>query len=228
MASERPAGGRRLDDLDDLYRYYGAELRIAHSELVDVNALSCGGLATAELEALYLLVRDEKPRRVVEIGTVQGRSTSYLLQALKDNGQGSLHTTDLLRRESLGVPSRLSEGRWSYHHADVRRRGVPDELDFLVINAAHSRTTTSWYLRCVLPFVPPGTVVALRDVDRYRFPLVPGAPPSLDCWLERHGVRGHHVRRLTWFDSPSSSPLIFFRNPVARPALRLMTPMAFA
>jgi predicted O-methyltransferase YrrM len=43
---------------------------------------------------LYSLIRREMPRNIVELGTGLGVSTFWMAQALKENGQGQLHTFD--------------------------------------------------------------------------------------------------------------------------------------
>ena len=44
---------------------------------------------------LYLLIRTLKPKVVVETGVAAGESTSYVLQALSDNGKGVLYSIDM-------------------------------------------------------------------------------------------------------------------------------------
>lgn len=43
---------------------------------------------------LYQIIRNIKPKVAVEIGTHRGLAAFYMAQALKDNGEGILHTTD--------------------------------------------------------------------------------------------------------------------------------------
>ena len=41
---------------------------------------------------LYQIIRNIKPKVAVEIGTHRGKAAFYMAQALKDNGEGILHT----------------------------------------------------------------------------------------------------------------------------------------
>lgn len=51
---------------------------------------------------LYLLVRKHKPEVVVETGVARGTSSSYILQAMHENGSGHLYSIDL-PAESVAV-----------------------------------------------------------------------------------------------------------------------------
>ena len=57
--------------------------------------------------SLYLLVRRLKPRIVVETGVCEGKSASYILQGLADNGEGLLISIDLPNRFYLRDDGRL-------------------------------------------------------------------------------------------------------------------------
>lgn len=46
-------------------------------------------------QILYFLVRKLKPKIIVETGVAAGESTSYILQAISDNGFGKLYSIDL-------------------------------------------------------------------------------------------------------------------------------------
>lgn len=54
-----------------------------------------GGQMTREASAVYALVRLLRPRVLVETGVADGFTTSHILQALEDNGEGRLYSVDL-------------------------------------------------------------------------------------------------------------------------------------
>jgi len=56
---------------------------------------AAGTLAGREGELLYALVRAIRPLRIVETGTANGVSTTFLLTALERNGTGTLVSIDL-------------------------------------------------------------------------------------------------------------------------------------
>jgi hypothetical protein len=82
-----------------------------------------------EAEITYLLLRELRPMKVVEIGALHGWSTTWILRALRDTGHGHLHTVDRVDHSVRQVPPDLSAGRWTFVHGDVRRRladrGIP-------------------------------------------------------------------------------------------------------
>jgi hypothetical protein len=51
-------------------------------------------LDDVEAELTYLALRDHRPHTVMELGTFQGWSTTWILRALRDNGHGRLHSFD--------------------------------------------------------------------------------------------------------------------------------------
>ncbi len=62
------------------------------------------------VELLYVVTRLLRPRVVVETGVFDGLSSSFILQALKDNGAGSLISIDLPARETIqGSTQRMRE-----------------------------------------------------------------------------------------------------------------------
>lgn len=70
------------------------------------------------LSYLYQCVRQFKPSNIVEIGVQNGRSTYAMLQGLKDNGRGLLHSIDVIPASKWFVaplvPFNLKK-YWRYH-----------------------------------------------------------------------------------------------------------------
>lgn len=54
-----------------------------------------GGVNPGDRRALYYLIRDKKPKSVLEVGTHIGASTLYIAKALQTNGDGHLTTVDI-------------------------------------------------------------------------------------------------------------------------------------
>ena len=61
----------------------------------DNSKWPCGSLFASEGERLYDLVRKHKPKKIIEVGTRYGCSTTHLAKACKDNGFGKVHTYDI-------------------------------------------------------------------------------------------------------------------------------------
>jgi Methyltransferase domain len=113
---------------------------------------------------LYALVRALRPRHVVEVGVSSGVSSAYLLDALYENGTGTLHSVDLPRlaprsggkrrgsqygswtlppgRDSGWAVPRSLRGRWDLRIGDKRvvlpllAEELP-EIDLFVYDVPH-------------------------------------------------------------------------------------------
>lgn len=65
------------------------------------QSFNSGGVEAEVGEFLYALVRNLKPENVLETGTHLGVSSSYIGQALKDNGFGKLTTLEILEENKV-------------------------------------------------------------------------------------------------------------------------------
>lgn len=185
-------------------------------------------------EILYLLLRAERPERVVEISPFHGWSTNWILSALRDNGRGSLVSYDLIDASRPNVAKELAEGRWQLVLGDAKQQVARDgdPIDFLLMDSDHSAEFAHWYLDTVLPRVRDGAVVCIDDVfhhaDAAKFD---GEGPVVLDWLQRRAIpyfscakaknpsvlnalRGQKVAlRLSERIHPSeTNPAILFRN----------------
>jgi len=143
-----------------------------------------------EAEITYLLVRDFRPRVVLEVAPYYGWSTTWLLQALRDNGAGRLHSYDLVDYSRWIVPPELARERWDFTQGDIRDAvdRLPPGISYLFLDAAHTAEFARWYLRELFPRLPAGTVVGVHDV--FRGPDLAPMPesPVLLEWLDRRGI----------------------------------------
>ena len=187
-----------------------------------------------EGEITYLLVRAVRPDAVVEIAPYYGWSTTWILQALRDNGSGRLYSFDLVDYALRTVPRSLSDGRWTFNPGDVRQNlaRLPSRIDYAFIDAAHTPDFAQWYTGVLFPRLPSGTTVSVHDVfhrhDPSRFP----EGPVLVNWLETRGVpyftaspaRAPDVHSVllavkrelglaTPIHDSSANPAVFFRLP---------------
>ncbi|PRY00860.1 class I SAM-dependent methyltransferase [Allonocardiopsis opalescens] len=182
------------ESVSALYRAFATDLRAAREAqrrfLADRQATMKPKLDDIEAEMTYLLLRELRPRQVVEIGTFHGWSTSWLLRALADNGEGQLHSYDLVDNVKSNIPDDLAEKRWTFHHGDVRNElgTLPPDVDYLFIDAAHSGRFAHWYIEHLFPKVPSGTPVSVHDVFHGRRPLPFTEGAVLLRWLADKGV----------------------------------------
>jgi predicted O-methyltransferase YrrM len=175
-----------------LYHRYAEPLRLAREaqrELLATTDLR-PKLDDIEAELTYLLVRELKPASVVEIGTFHGWSTTWLLRALRDNGTGHLYSYDLVDHAVRSVPAELSAGRWTFRAGDVRKSlsTLPNPVDYLFLDAAHSAPFARWYTDVLLPGLPEATPVSVHDVYHRSRPLPFSEGRVLLGWLAGRGT----------------------------------------
>ncbi len=147
----------------------------------------------------YMLVRLTRPSSVVETGVCYGVTSAFLLQALRANGGGCLHSVDLppLGRagdEFVGrlVPQRLRSD-WRLH----RGRSVdllPElarelgQIDFFLHDSLHTYRNMRHEFEIVTPFLAPQAVVIADDVQGNSafMDWVSQARPSYSAVLEEY------------------------------------------
>jgi predicted O-methyltransferase YrrM len=179
-----------VDTLIDWYREYAPELRIAREEQRELRAQRPmhPKLDDIEAELCYLTIRALRPHTVVEIGSYHGWSTSWLLRALRDNGDGVLYTYDRVAHARRTLPDDLTRTRWRFTHGDVRDAELPDDPGFVLIDALHTAGFARWYTGAVLTPLKPGVAVAVHDVFHGRRPWPNSEGRVLLGWLRSHAL----------------------------------------
>jgi predicted O-methyltransferase YrrM len=187
-ASEVPI---TVDFVTNLYRKYAKELACVR----DAQRVFCAStkdrlipqLDDLEAEITYLLLREFRPRCVVEIGTYHGWSTSWILSALRDNETGRLYSFDIIDNVLHNMPPELVRDRWTFRKGDIRFNldALPNDIDYLFIDAAHNGRFARWYIAHLMPNVAPGTLASVHDVfhGRFALPFTEGA--TVLRWLKR-------------------------------------------
>lgn len=171
---ERTAHQVTLDLVRSLYREHTEALRAAKdAQRAHRNAHPAmkTQLDDVEAEITYLLLRHLRPEKVVEIGSLHGWSTSWILRALADNGTGKLTTIDLIGNATKTVPHALAKGRWEFRQGDARTLAgaVLSDVDYLFIDADHGARFARWYLSDVFPKID--AAVSVHDVFHRATPL---------------------------------------------------------
>jgi len=127
----------------------------------------------------YMACRALKPRTVVETGVCYGVTSSYLLQGLKENGSGSLHSIDLPPLGKKGddyvgwlVPNELREG-WKLHRGTSRRLlrsllGELGQIDLFVHDSLHTDANMKMEFAAAWPALRAGGVLISDDVEGNR------------------------------------------------------------
>jgi predicted O-methyltransferase YrrM len=111
----------------------------------------------AGITLYYALVREIKPRELVETGTAAGSLTSFLLAALARNDAGRLHSIDIPPRAgtlTMDITVAAAEigyyipeiyrSRWNYIEGDAKihlpRLLAEVEVDWFIHDSLHTRT----------------------------------------------------------------------------------------
>jgi predicted O-methyltransferase YrrM len=178
----------------ELYREYASDLAIvgkAQRRYTEATRPTMTPqLDDLEAEITYLLLRATKPAAVVELGTFHGWSTSWILNALRDNGSGHLHSFDLIDNVVRNLPNELTEGRWTFVGGDIKEtvEQVPPDTGYLFVDAAHTSRFARWYLDHLFPRVPADSTVSVHDVYHFRTTLPLHEGRVVVRWLDGRGV----------------------------------------
>lgn len=174
-----------LDSLQDV-----REALVPENDSAILARQPCSALGKlgATQEYLYFLVRLHRPEVVVETGVFRGISSSFILQAMRENCKGTLYSIDLPSASYL-IPgtfevdsSQLREGeevgfavpdflrsRWQLILGDSRLE-LPRLLDRLGTihmfyhDSEHTYSHMTWEFETALAHLGPGGVLTSDDV----------------------------------------------------------------
>lgn len=82
---------RKLSETVQLYRKFGKSFELENPQTYK----KLETILSDKAQILYFIIRKLKPKIVVETGVAAGKSTGYILQAMKDNSSGKLYSIDL-------------------------------------------------------------------------------------------------------------------------------------
>lgn len=124
----------------------------------EYKCFNTGGIETDVGEFLYGLVRMLKPNNVFESGTHEGISSSYIAQALKDNGKGLLTTVEI---ENQHI--KRSEERWR-------------QLELIKYVICDKSASLEYQLEydCEMMFLDSEPVLRFKELRRFYPRLKPG------------------------------------------------------
>lgn len=124
----------------------------------------------------YAIVRVLVPNIVVETGVCYGVTSAYLLQALRSNGGGQLHSLDLppLGRHGGDFVGRLvpteNRAQWTLHRGLSGKLLPPlldrlGPIDMFVHDSLHTHRTMSREFALAWPALRPGGVLVADDIE---------------------------------------------------------------
>ena len=159
-----------------------------------------------EAEITYLLLREYKPDTVVEISPSGGWSTTWILQALKDNKTGRLYSFDLIDDSTKTIPSELSKDRWIFILGDIKNTisKLPKRIEYLFMDSDHSEDFAKWYVGKIFSKLAKGTPVSVHDVFHTEDPAHSGGEgPVVLSWLSQ--------QRIPFFSTSKAKESITFK-----------------
>jgi Methyltransferase domain len=188
-----------------------------------------GRASYVEIDApleLHALVRLLRPAHVVEVGVSSGVSSAYLLDALDQNGAGTLHSVDRPSRpprnpgargttqSSWSLPPGTSSGwavpfalrkRWDLRLGDkaevlpILAEELP-RIDLFVYDVPHEDSATRAELRTLDRRIPPGGVVIVDHGP------TGGLCAALRSWARSHATRPVRRRDLGLYGARRPAP----------------------
>jgi predicted O-methyltransferase YrrM len=124
----------------------------------------------------YCMVRHLKPKTIVEFGTRTGRCTYDILSALIENRRSYVFRSyekendfrkiaiENLRRMFKHYPVNcVIEGDIQNYINNPSNLDVPTNIDYLFIDAEHTREMAEWYVKYLFNRVEVGGVIQIHD-----------------------------------------------------------------
>lgn len=123
------------------------------------------GVGDVEAEILYMRIRELRPKHVAEFGFGQGLTTMYILQALKDNEIGALHTFELSPRwdrVKMIIPGSV---KWKLYPGNAMQQFSTAAVvpEYIHSDAEHSTTFAKWLVDQLAEY-PSSCSVSVHDV----------------------------------------------------------------
>jgi hypothetical protein len=131
------------------------------------------------VRAIWCLVRNLRPTKVIETGVAHGVTSRFILEGLEKNGRGHLWSIDRppIEREwksQIGIAiDRRLEHRWSYILGSSRRRlpGILSqlgEIDLFIHDSLHSERNVRFEMDRAWVALRPGGAMVVDDIDVNR------------------------------------------------------------
>jgi len=189
MSALLNCSGEMLSQLSDEYNSF-----LVPSAMHDTGSgfyPSSWGMDDVNAQSLYWTVRVLQPRRVVESGVANGRSTRAILLAMKRNGEGELHSFDISNDVGAAVEDEL-RSRWILHVLPRRRRAQAFQrevsnltpIDLFLHDSEHTYRWQTMEFRVAWAELRGGGLLASDDVD---------ASFAFQDFARSERVKGFHI-----------------------------------
>ncbi len=117
----------------------------------------------------YSVVRELKPKVVVEFGTRTGRCTYDIFRALLKNGQNFIFKPYEIdegnRKIAQENHNRIYGALAVKIGGDIlKATDIPDNIEYLFVDNSHDGPTTEWLFDVLLKKCVPGAIVQIHDI----------------------------------------------------------------
>lgn len=209
----------RADDAGWLERIFAdahqaGEWPAVERELLQLRiSTNSSGVNPGDRRALFHLVRALKPKRVLEIGTNIGASSSHIAVALRMNGpEGLLTTVDVVQVNDESTGPWVGAGS-AYSPAGLMKQlgmadrvrfvtgpsleflaTTQDRFDLIFLDGDHAAATVYQELPAALRRLNPEGVILLHDFFPEGRPLWPNGALIVGPWLATERLRREGAR----------------------------------
>lgn len=153
---------------------------------VDLGEIQYSEMLPSERVFLDRLLREKKPRKILEVGVSAGASSVVILNAMKELPGSKLFSVELseIYYPDLYDESRkdkrpsgflvreyfpdVDEKKWTFFAGNVAAafmERIGNDVDFVLLDASHCLPGELLDFLMVLPFLKTGATVALHDVN---------------------------------------------------------------
>ena len=151
------------------YESYRAAL-MERYKTVDLTHPAAFAIDEGSSFLLYSLVRLLRPTVVLETGVANGHSSALILNALRENGCGDLHSVDV--SDNVGGLV-MDKRQWHLHILDSSRLkksfasivGQLPPIDLMIHDSDHSYRWMKYELETALPRMSPRGILACDDAN---------------------------------------------------------------
>lgn len=147
----------------------------------------CSRMWSNQRQFLNGVVRNFKPKKVLEIGVAEGGSSIIILNAIQDINNSHLFSIDLSSHYKVGscvknfFPQFLN--KWSLYKGNVAAKFIEEignDIDMVFIDSAHYEPGEILDFLIVLPFLKEGALVGFHDIGNQI--TTAGPPNSRSEW----------------------------------------------
>lgn len=153
--------------------------------------------------ALYSMIRFIKPKTILEIGSLLGKSTCIIAKAIENNECGKLYTCDIEDKSKLtkrNVLKLFPKSNIEFIPGNVESNldKIPD-VDMVFIDGPHNKNFMYWCLENIIPKVKG--YVLIHDVNMsYGGNIRSNGDSESDCILEVAAEEKLPFYKVAWME----------------------------